>query len=93
MHRSFFFRTFAVDLSMKKSIKMVLFLLLVLFGVSLAMLFHPAFGLWRHRSTERILASPNYRDGMFQNQEPKEILRFLFSPRLTSQARPGLKTP
>ncbi len=70
MHRSFFFRTFAVDLSMKKSIKMVLFLLLVLFGVSLAMLFHPAFGLWRHRSTERIQASPNYRDGMFKNQEP-----------------------
>ena len=36
----------------------------------MALLSHPAFGLWRHVSKERIQASPNYRDGMFQNQEP-----------------------
>ena len=44
------------------------FLLLAVAG--LAVLSHPAFGLWRHVSAERIQASPNYRDGMFQNQEP-----------------------
>ena len=42
----------------------------LLAGVGLAILSHPAFGLWRHVSKERIQASPNYRDGMFQNQEP-----------------------
>ena len=31
---------------------------------------HPAFGVWRHVSKERVEASPNYRDGMFQNQVP-----------------------
>jgi len=36
----------------------------------LVILSHPAFGVWRHVSKERIQASPNYRDGMFQNQEP-----------------------
>lgn len=36
----------------------------------LAILSHHAFGLWRHVSKERIQSSPNYRDGMFQNQEP-----------------------
>lgn len=36
----------------------------------LAILSHHAFGFWRHVSKERILSSPNYRDGMFQNQEP-----------------------
>ena len=44
--------------------------ILLLAGVGLAVLSHPAFGLWRHVSKERIQASPNYRDGMFQNQEP-----------------------
>jgi L-ascorbate metabolism protein UlaG (beta-lactamase superfamily) len=39
-------------------------------GITLAILSHPAFGLWRHVSKERIQASQNYRDGMFQNQEP-----------------------
>jgi L-ascorbate metabolism protein UlaG (beta-lactamase superfamily) len=44
---------------------------ILLFAVAgLVILSHPAFGLWRHRSTERIQASPNYYDGMFQNQEP-----------------------
>lgn len=45
-------------------------LILLLAGTGLAILSHPAFGLWRHRSTECIQASPNYYDGMFQNQEP-----------------------
>ena len=44
--------------------------ILLLIGAGLAVLSHPAFGLWRHVSKERIQASPNYRDGMFQNQEP-----------------------
>jgi L-ascorbate metabolism protein UlaG (beta-lactamase superfamily) len=44
--------------------------ILLLAGIGVAVLSHPAFGLWRHVSKERIQASPNYRDGMFQNQEP-----------------------
>ncbi len=44
--------------------------LLLLAGTALALLSHPALGLWRHRSMERIQQSPNWRDGMFQNQEP-----------------------
>lgn len=42
----------------------------LLAGVGLAILSHPAFGLWRHVSKEKIERSPNYYDGMFQNQEP-----------------------
>lgn len=43
---------------------------ILLFAVAgLVILSHPAFGLWRHHSLERIQASPNYYDGMFQNQE------------------------
>lgn len=48
----------------------ILGIILLLAGIGLAVLSHPAFGLWRHMSKERIQASPNYRDGMFQNQEP-----------------------
>ena len=44
--------------------------ILIFAGMVLAVLSHPAFGLWRHVSKEWIQASPNYRDGMFQNQEP-----------------------
>ena len=44
--------------------------ILLLVGIGVAISSHPAFGLWRHVSKERIQASPNYRDGMFQNQEP-----------------------
>jgi len=44
--------------------------ILLLAGIGVAIFSHPAFGLWRHVSKERIQASPNYRDGMFQNQEP-----------------------
>ena len=54
---------------MKTTITIVC-VLIVLSGIALAVLSHPAFGLWRHVSAERIQASPNYRDGMFQNQEP-----------------------
>ena len=36
----------------------------------MGVLAHPAFGTFRHVSEERIEASPNYRDGRFQNQEP-----------------------
>ena len=44
---------------------------ILLFAVAgLVILSHPAFGLWRHHSLERIQGSPNYYDGMFQNQEP-----------------------
>jgi L-ascorbate metabolism protein UlaG (beta-lactamase superfamily) len=48
----------------------ILGIVLLLAGAGLAILSHPAFGLWRHVSKERIQASPNYRDGMFRNQEP-----------------------
>ena len=53
-----------------KVLLILLGIILLLVGAGLAMLSHPAFGLWRHISRERILASSNYRDGMFQNQEP-----------------------
>jgi L-ascorbate metabolism protein UlaG (beta-lactamase superfamily) len=53
-----------------KTILIILGIILLLAGTTLAVLSHPAFGLWRHRSTERIQQSPNWRDGMFQNQEP-----------------------
>ena len=53
-----------------KALLIILGIILLLGGIGLAVLSHPAFGLWRHRSTERIQASPNYRDGMFRNQEP-----------------------
>ena len=51
-------------------ILIILGIILLLVGAGLAVLSHPAFGLWRHVSKERIQASPNYQDGMFQNQEP-----------------------
>ena len=53
---------------MKTTITIVC-ILVVLSGIVLAVLSHPSFGLWRHVSKERIQASPNYRDGMFRNQE------------------------
>ena len=48
----------------------ILGVILLFVEVVVAVLSHPAFGLWRHRTTQRIQASPNYRDGMFRNQEP-----------------------
>jgi L-ascorbate metabolism protein UlaG (beta-lactamase superfamily) len=53
-----------------KTILIIIGIILLLAGTALAVLSHPAFGLWRHRSTERIQQSPNWRDGLFQNQEP-----------------------
>ena len=44
--------------------------LLCIGGIVLAVLSHPAFGLFRHRSTERIHQSANWQDGMYRNQEP-----------------------
>ena len=58
----------------KKKIRMTILLILsgiivFLSGTVLVILLHPAFGLFRHCSTERIQRSPNWRNGMFQNQE------------------------
>ena len=44
--------------------------ILTLAAVIAGVLAHPAFGVYRHVSKEKIQASPNYYDGMFQNQEP-----------------------
>ena len=59
---------------MSKAMKILVILLAVVAGIAVAavlVLRHPAFG--RKMSKERrarIEASPNYRDGMFQNEEP-----------------------
>ena len=53
-----------------KTVFIILGILLVLFSIALAILAHPAFGLFRHRSTEQIHQSPNWHDGMFHNQVP-----------------------
>ncbi len=74
--------------------------------IVLAVLAHPAFGTFRHVSKARIEASPNYRDGMFQNQEPtpqftgdagtsKTLRRFLTATdplRVPSAPIPTVKT-
>lgn len=49
-------------------ILIILGIILLLAGIGVAIFSHPAFGLWRHVSKERIQASPNYRDGMFRSQ-------------------------
>ena len=51
---------------------MYIFLIVIisLAAVVAGVLAHPAFGVYRHASKEKIQASPNYYDGMFQNQEP-----------------------
>ena len=49
--------------------------------LTLGVLAHPAFGTFRHVSEERIQASPNYRDGRFQNQEP--------TPQFTGKGKRG----
>ena len=51
-----------------RALLIILTVILLLVGAGLAVFSHPAFGLWRHVSKDRIQASPNYRDGMFQNQ-------------------------
>ena len=53
-----------------KVLLIILSAIVILAGTVLAVLSHPAFGLWRHVSTEKIQASLNYQDGMFQNQLP-----------------------
>lgn len=85
----------------------ILGIILLLAGAGLVVLSHPAFGLWRHVSKERIQASPNYREGMFQNQEPTPqftgdtastsgtLWRFLTNKdtlRLPQQPVPAIKT-
>lgn len=90
-----------------KALLIILCIILQLVGAGLVVLSHPAFGLWRHVSKERIQASPNYRDGMFQNQEPtpqftgdsastkSTLWRFLTNKdtlRVPQQPIPALKT-
>ena len=56
---------------MRKAMKTLLIILTVVAITAMLVLRHPAFG--RRMSAERkarIEASPNYRDGMFQNEEP-----------------------
>ena len=53
-----------------KAMYLICSIILAIIVAGLELLSRPAFGTWRHRSKERIQASPNYRDGMFQNQEP-----------------------
>ena len=53
-----------------KTFFIIMGIIVLLAGITLAVLSHPAFGLWRHRSTERSQQSPNWQNGMFQNQEP-----------------------
>ena len=56
---------------MRMRVLLIIFgFIFLLAGVGLAILSHPAFGLWRHVSKEKIERSPNYYDGMFQNQKP-----------------------
>lgn len=90
-----------------KIIFIILGIVVLFVGAGLAILSHPAFGLWRHVSKERIQASPNYRNGMFQNQEPtpqftgdtastrRTLWRFLTNKdtlRVPQQPIPAIKT-
>ena len=47
-----------------------LIVIISLAAVVAGVLAHPAFGVYRHVSKEKIERSPNYYDGMFHNQEP-----------------------
>ena len=49
-----------------------LWCIIALAAVVAGVLAHPAFGVYRHVSKEKIERSPNYYDGMFQNQEPTQ---------------------
>lgn len=55
----------------------ILLVVLLIAGAVIGILSHPAFGLYRHRSTERLQQSPNWRDGKFHNQ--------LHTPQFTGQ--------
>ena len=61
-----------------KSLIVILCVLLCIGGIVLAVLSHPAFGLFRHRSAERIRQSANWQNGMFRNEE--------LTPQLTNGA-------
>lgn len=54
---------------MKAALIILAVIIVIVCGV-LLVLSHPAFGLLRHRSTREIQSSPNWHNGMFQNQEP-----------------------
>ncbi|MBQ7631167.1 MAG: MBL fold metallo-hydrolase [Paludibacteraceae bacterium] len=91
-----------------KTIIIILGFLLLLVVAVLAVFHHPAFGPYSllHRTSSRCIASPNYRDGMFQNEEPTPqftgnkspitmLWEFVFSrPKdlIPSQALPAVKT-
>ena len=90
-----------------KTLLIILGIILLLVGAGLAVFSHPSFGLWRKVSKERIQASPNYREGMFQNQEPtpqftgdtastrSTLWRFLTNKdtlRVPQQSIPAIKT-
>ena len=56
---------------MKMKIVLIVVGIIVLIAAVVAgVLAHPAFGVYRHVSKEKIQSSPNYYNGMFQNQEP-----------------------
>lgn len=57
---------------MKKIMWIFLIVIISLAAVVAGVLAHPAFGVYRHVSKEKIERSPNYYDGMFQNQEPTQ---------------------
>ena len=60
---------------MKKIMWVLVLVILALAAVVAGVLAHPAFGVYRHVSKEKIERSPNYYDGMFQNQEPEQNAR------------------
>ena len=56
---------------MKMKIVLIVVGIIVLVAAVVAgVLAHPAFGVYRHVSKEKIQSSPHYYNGMFQNQEP-----------------------
>ncbi len=64
----------AIHLKMNKRMKVILLItgiVVLLFALVCAVLSHPAFGRrMSAESKERILSSPNYRDGAFRNEQP-----------------------
>ena len=59
---------------MKMKIVLIVVGIIVLIAAVVAgVLAHPAFGVYRHVDKERIAKSPNYYNGMLQNQEPTPL--------------------
>ena len=58
-----------------KIVLIVVGIIVLIAAVVAGVLAHPAFGVYRHVSKEKIERSPNYYDGMFQNQEPEQNAR------------------